>query len=101
MTMHQLVARYGVGAKTSHELVVDCLNLLDPDDPSSSLGELPAETLPKLEEFLESYQAVGMLSLHGGAIPTPAQVASARRWLAMQDELRSQESRDFLQSGWK
>jgi hypothetical protein len=81
VTPKLLVAMYERGAITGHALVVDCLNLVDPADPSSVLGNLPPRVLPPLKEFVEAYRPGEMLSLHGGPIPTPAQVAAARNWL--------------------
>ncbi|WZO98487.1 hypothetical protein EP7_000066 [Isosphaeraceae bacterium EP7] len=99
--MYELIDRYSKGTKTSQELVVDCLNLVDPGDPSLVLGELPPETLPQLAEFLENDLADGMRDLDDGAIPTPAQVTSARCWLAMQDRVFSQQLLEFLQARGK
>jgi hypothetical protein len=75
------VNRYEAGAMTGHELVVKALVLLAPDDPSETLGEIPANTISELRKFLDTYQPGAMLSLHGGAIPTPEQVQAARKWL--------------------
>jgi hypothetical protein len=83
MNVQQLVAKYESGAITGHELVVDCLTMLDPGDPSGSLGNLPPDTLPRLREFLDSYRPGEMMSVYGGAIPTPDQVLAARRWLTL------------------
>lgn len=82
MNVRQLVARYKSGTITGHELVVDCLNMLDLNNPSVSLEQLPLDTLPKLREFLEGYCPGEMISVHGGAIPTPDQVLAAKRWLS-------------------
>ena len=84
MNMQQLVARYEAGAKTGHEFVVDCLNLLGPGDPASILDQLPPETLPHLRKFLKIYRPGKMRSSHGDAIPTTTQYLAARKWLSGQ-----------------
>ena len=81
MTMIQLVAWYERGAVSSHEMVVDSLNLVDPGEPRAVLDLLPPHLLARLREFVETYRPGEMLSSHGGAIPTPAQVLAAKQWL--------------------
>jgi hypothetical protein len=81
LTMIQLVAWYERGAIADHEMAVDSLNLVDPGDPRAVLDLLPPRLLPRLREFLETYRPGEMLSSHGGAIPTLAQVQAAKRWL--------------------
>ena len=56
MTVNQLVSRYLTGAITAHELIVDCLNMLDPEDPSVVLQDLPLGIMPQLREFLTCYR---------------------------------------------
>jgi hypothetical protein len=82
MTVQQLVAWYELGAVTEHELVVRCLDLVDPRDPAAVLDGLPARTLPWLRDFLDHYRPGEMLSLRGGTIPTPDQVLAAKGWLS-------------------
>lgn len=81
MNVQQLVAGYESGAIIAHELVVKCLGMVDPNDPSAILDHLPPRTLPWLGEFLDIYEPGKIRSLHGGAIPTPEQVIAAREWL--------------------
>lgn len=82
MNLQRLVARYECGALSDHEFAVTCLTLLDPDDPSATLREVPAETVPSLREFVGAYRAGKMRSTGGGPIPTPEQVDAARRWFS-------------------
>ena len=81
MTVTRLVAKYELGAVSTHEFVVDCLNLVDPGEPSATLDYLPLDTLPELRKFLDSYRPGQMLSSQGGPIPTPDQVRAAKQWL--------------------
>jgi hypothetical protein len=81
MTMIQLIARYESGAIADHEMVVRCLNMLDPGDPRAVLGSLRPDLLPRLREFLEAYRPGEMIASNGGAIPTLAQVLAAKSWL--------------------
>ena len=81
MTMLQLVARYELGAIADHEMAVTSLNLVDPGEPRTVLDLLPPHLLPRLREFVETYRPGEMLSSHGSAIPTPAQVLAAKQWL--------------------
>jgi hypothetical protein len=81
MTFAQLVTRYDLGAISSHEFAVECLNQLDPRDPSAVLERLPLDILPRVWEFIDDYRPGEMLASHGGLIPTPAQIQAARGWL--------------------
>ncbi|HZW31785.1 MAG TPA: hypothetical protein VFF52_13815 [Isosphaeraceae bacterium] len=81
MNMPQRVAQYERGAVSSHEMMVDSLNLVDPGEPQAVLDLLPPHLLPRLREFVETYRPGVMLSSHSGAIPTLAQVEAAKRSL--------------------
>lgn len=81
MTLTQLLARYDTGAIASHEFAVECLNRLDPGDPSAVLEKLPPDILPRVREFIDHYRPAQMMASDGGLIPTPAQIQAARSWL--------------------
>ncbi len=81
MTLTQLLARYESGAIASHEFAVECLNQLDPRDPSAVLERLPLDILPRVREFIDQYRPGQMIASHGGSIPTPAQIQAATIWL--------------------
>ena len=81
MTFAQLIARYDLGAISSHEFAVESLNHLDPQDPAAVLERLPLEILPRVREFIDEYRPGEMVASHGGLIPTPSQIQAARSWL--------------------
>ncbi len=81
MMIQQIVARYESGVITAHEMVVDCLSLIDPGHPAAVLDQIPLRTLPLLAEFLDGFRPEEMRSLQGKMIPTEGQVLAAKGWL--------------------
>src|SRR4051794_27499797 len=78
--VESLIATHEEGAITAEHLVVQCLNLIDPADPSLVLDALPGKILVRMLEFVEKYRP-GQMGSNYGVLPSVDQVESARRWI--------------------
>ncbi len=75
-----LVAMYRKGALTAHHLAVQCLQMIDPDNPTLILDVLPREIHAEMLEFARHYRPDDMVT-NDGLIPTENQVEAARTWI--------------------
>ena len=80
MMITSLVSMYEKGAITADHLVVECLGLIDPEEPGLVLGELPESMLERLLDFARMYQAHPMVSNYG-RLPGVDQVRAAENWV--------------------
>jgi hypothetical protein len=78
--MNSLVTMYRKGAITADHLVVECLNMIDPEDPAPVLGALPDEILARMLDLARSYRPNDMVTNYG-VLPAIDQVQAARRWI--------------------
>lgn len=78
--IHELVQRYESGAMTAHHLAVQCLHMVDPDNPELVLVQLPDDILVAIEKFADEYNPRDM-STNFGVIPAPDQVGAAMKWI--------------------
>jgi hypothetical protein len=78
--MSSLVTMYRKGAITADHLVVECLQLIDPNDPAPVLEALPDEILDRMLDFAHSYRPNSMVT-NFAVLPAVDQVKAARRWI--------------------
>jgi hypothetical protein len=78
--MNSLVTMYRKGMITADHLVVECLNMIDPEDPALVLGALPDEILARMLDLVRSYRPDGMVTNYG-ILPAIDQIEAARRWI--------------------
>lgn len=76
----RLVEMYGNGSLTGYQVMMDCLQMLDPDDPDPVLSELPGEILDEMLEYARRYDP---RRPHSASFLPPAedQVRAAERWI--------------------
>ena len=80
------IAAYEKGAITGNHLVVQCLHLLDPADPSVVLERLPPEIIQKVLAFVREYRPNGMVTNYG-VLPTVDQVEAAKKWIEAHSQM--------------
>lgn len=83
----ELLDMYRGGAITGYQVVVDCLQMLDPKNPEPVLGHLPAEVLEDMWNYTCRYDPARMRS-SDGVLPGIDQVKAAQKWI----EDRSRQS---------
>lgn len=76
----ELVTMYESGAVTAHHLAVQCLHMVDPDEPELVLAQLPDDILIAIERFADEYDPRGMKTNYG-TIPAKDQVIAATTWI--------------------
>jgi hypothetical protein len=76
----KLIEMYESGAITGYQAMMDCLQMLDPDNPDLVLSELPEEILDEMLEYARRYDPHRPRS---ASLPSPAedQVRTAERWI--------------------
>ena len=78
--IRSLVEKYQKGAITDGHLAVECLHMLDPEDPGLVLGSLPDDILRRILRFASEYLH-GPMKTNYGVLPARDQVLAARRWI--------------------
>jgi hypothetical protein len=78
--MRSLVEKYRMGIITDDHLVVESLNMVDPENPGIILSILPDNILERMLQFVKEYGHNRMLTNYG-ALPTGDQVLAARHWI--------------------
>ena len=78
--MKELLEMYEEGAITGYQVMIDCLHMLDPNDPDLILSELPEEILDEMLEYARRYDP---RRPHSASLIPPAedQVRTAERWI--------------------
>lgn len=82
----ELVKRYEAGAITAHHLAVECLHMVNPDEPELVLAHLPDDILAAIEKFADEYNPRGM-NTNFGVIPAQDQVSAAMKWIGEKGSL--------------
>lgn len=75
-----MLEMYQDGAITGYQVMMDCLHMLNPDQPDLVLNCLPAEILDEMLAFAHRYDPACMRS-NAGLPPTVDQVRAAQRWI--------------------
>jgi len=76
----ELLRMYDTGSITAHHLAVQCLHMVDPDEPELVLGQLPDDVLTAIGEFADGYDPRGMKT-NFGVVPAQDQVVAATNWI--------------------
>ncbi len=82
-----IVSMYEKGAITSDHLVIQCIQMIDPDDPGLVLSDLPDSILDRMLAYARGYQPGRMVSNYGN-LPTIDQVEAAKNWIEDLQALR-------------
>jgi hypothetical protein len=75
-----LIEMYREGATTGYQVMIDCLQMLDPNHAELVLGHLPDEILVEMLDYAHRYDPSCMRSNEGLA-PAEDQVRAAQRWI--------------------
>ncbi len=51
----KLIEMYDSGSVTGYQVMIDCLQMLDPDNPDLVLSDLPEEILDEMLEYARRY----------------------------------------------
>jgi hypothetical protein len=76
----RLIEMYESGSITGYQLMMDCLQMLDPDNPGLVLSDLPEEVLDEMLKYARRYDPRQPRS---ATLMPPAldQVRTAERWI--------------------
>ncbi len=76
----RLIEMYESGSITGYQVMMDCLQMLDPDSPDLVLSELPEEILDEMLAYARRYDPSRP---HSATLVPPAedQVRTAERWI--------------------
>jgi hypothetical protein len=77
----KLIEMYDSGSITGYQVMIDCLQMLDPDNPDLVLSELPEEILDEMLEYARRYDPRRPSSA-SFIPPAEDQVRTAERWIS-------------------
>jgi hypothetical protein len=80
MIVTELVEMYEEGAITAHQAAMDCLHMLDPDNPGLVLCGLPSKIVDEMLEYARRYDP-SRIESRRRLPPTVDQVRSAQNWI--------------------
>ena len=90
--IRRLIEMYDSGSITGYQLMMDCLQMLDPDNPDVVLSELPEEVLDEMLAYARRYDPGRPRS--ATFIPPPEdQVRTAERWICVHRAMSSKPVR--------
>jgi hypothetical protein len=78
--IRRLIEMYGNGAITGYQVMMDCLQMLDPANPDLVLSELPEEILDEMLGYARRYDPRRPRSATF-IPPAEDQVRAAERWI--------------------
>lgn len=78
--VNELLEMYWDGAITGYQVMIDCLHMLDPDNPDLVLSHLPEEILEEMLKYAQRYDPSTMRSM-AGLPPAADQVNAAQKWI--------------------
>ena len=76
----RLIEIYESGAITGYQVMIDCLQMLDPDNPDLVLSDLPEEILDEMLKDAQRYRPSRPRSA-SLILPSEDQVRTAERWI--------------------
>jgi hypothetical protein len=76
----RLIEIYESGSITGYQIMMDCLQMLDPDNPDPVLSELPEEILDEMLAYARRYDPHRQSSATF-IPPAEDQVRAAERWI--------------------
>jgi hypothetical protein len=75
-----LFEKYQLGMITDNELIVGCLNTVDPEHPEQALSSLPENILLRVFRFTKECGGRRLIS-NFGEIPSQDQILAAQHWI--------------------
>jgi len=75
-----LVEKYQLGMISDEHLVVECLHMVDPDNPGLVLSDMPDKILSRIIRFASEYEN-GTMVTNYGLLPAQDQVLAAKQWI--------------------
>lgn len=78
--MHSLVEKYRRGVITDDHFVVECLHMVDPENPGLVLSSLSDDILYRIARFAREYSHNDMVTNYG-VLPAQDQVLAAGQWI--------------------
>lgn len=78
--VNQLIEMYRDGAITGYQVMMECLQILDPSRPGLVLSKLPQEIIDEMYEYIRRYDPSCMRS-GAGLPPALDQVNAAQKWI--------------------
>jgi hypothetical protein len=88
MMIRKLIEMYEAGSITGYQVMMDCLQMLDPENPDPVLLELPEEILDEVLQYARRYDPRRPRS-ESVVFPAEDQVRTAERWICSRRSLRS------------
>ena len=88
MMVKRLIEMYESGSLTGYQVMMDCLQMLDPDNPDPVLSALPEEILDEMLAYARRYDARRPRS-EMLIPPAEVQVRSAERWICAHNAMSS------------
>jgi len=76
----KLIEMYESGSITGYQVMMDCLQMLDPDNPDLVLSDLPEEILDEMVKYARRYDPRRQRS-ESLIPPAEDQVRTAERWI--------------------
>jgi hypothetical protein len=78
--INRLIEMYESGSITGYQVMMDCIQMLDPNNPDLILSELPEEILVEMLNYARRYDH---RRPHSASLIPPAedQVRAAERWI--------------------
>jgi hypothetical protein len=89
--MRSLVEKYQTGMITDDQLVVESLNVIDPNDPGSVLNGLPENIIHRILGFANDY-VHGRMVTNFGLLREADQVFAARQWIEKSLKVKVQKT---------
>jgi hypothetical protein len=86
--IRKLIEMYESGSITGYQVMMDCLQMLDPLNPDLVLSELPEEILDEMMAYAQRYDPSRPRSATF-IPPAEDQVRAAERWIRAHDAMRS------------
>jgi hypothetical protein len=78
--IRSILEKYQTGMITDEHLVVETLQMVDPEDPGPVLSSLPENIFHRILRFANEYLKGHMLTNYG-VLPTRDQVLAALEWI--------------------
>lgn len=86
--IRRLIEMYDNGSITGYQLMMDCFQMLDPDNPDPILSELPEDVLEEMLAYGRRYDPRRPHSATS-ILPAEDQVTTAERWICSRQAMRS------------
>ena len=69
--INDLVEMYESGKITAHHLAIECLQMIDPENPELVLHPLPTDVLDSMRQYIREYQPGRMKTNTGNTLMRP------------------------------